>query len=133
MTHLQRAKEIKLKYTKKYSAASDPALQKYVQDWIDQENDKEGYLPGLSPECNVTELTQIIKECGECTSHKGTCSINHILRNMAAVEQLLQLLDTDPVKDDILDFLEKNYDRYLMLKEYTTRICDEQWHQKLGV
>jgi len=135
MTHTSRARELNQKYTKKYTNASDETLHKYMQKWMDQQNAESGYLPGLNSESNVTKLAEIIKECRKCTSHNGNCSISHLLRNMAATEYMLQLLEhNNPKKaDEMLSFLEDNYGNYLLVKEFTERICDESWHKNLGV
>jgi len=135
MTHTKKARELHFKYTKRYSKASDAELHKYMQKWMDQQNAESEHLPGLNRECNVTKLAEIIKECGKCTSYNGNCSISHLLRNMAATEYMLQLLETNNPKkaDEMLEFLEKNYGNYLLVKEFTKRICSRSWHRQLGV
>ena len=120
----------------KYGKASNKKLEGYIQDWMDVSNQETGYLPGLDPDNNVTQLEEIVKECHQCKELDGNCTLSQLLRNMAALETLLQLLEANnntKKADETLEFIKENYGNYYMLKEFTNRICDGKWHTELGV
>jgi len=133
MTYSDRARELKSIYTKKYQDADDETLALGIQAWMDRENGKNGYLRGLSPACNITQIAQMVGECGKCTKPEGNCFISNVLRNMAAMETLLMMIENKNIRkaDEALEILEDGYEPYVMLHEFTRRICDGVWHSEM--
>ena len=132
-SHLDRVKELKSLYTDKYLNLTDEALAQEIQAWIDKENNTRGYLIGLSPRCNINKLAEIMRECGECTSPRGQCSTANMLRNMAALEHIVQMISNKDGRlsklDEAMELIENGYGPYIMLKEFAERNCKFDWHK----
>jgi len=125
-TFEDKAKKLEIEYTTKYQKISNEELHENLQTWMNHENKKRGYLPGLSPAINITQLTSIAKECSQCISPTGHCSITNILRNMATMESFRGLLKDNLEEEHarkIWKIVNRGYGPYLMLKEFTKRIC----------
>lgn len=134
MTYSDKAQKIKDLYTNKYKDASDENIAKGIQDWMDKENGTKGYLTGLSPSTNITKLAQMVGECGQCTKPEGNCSIASVLRNIGSVEMLIEMVSKDKynsVGEKAIALIEKNYEPYVLLHEFTKRICSGTWHTPL--
>ena len=133
-TYSERAKMLRSQYTAKYKAYTDDDLAQAIQEWMDKENGERGYLPGLAPYCNVTHFGQIIAECKKCVTPDGGCTMSNLLRNMAATEFILQMLEENKnykKAQEAMDLIENGYEPYIMLKEFTTRICEGAWHSPI--
>lgn len=130
MLYCEKAKDIK---DKSYSFAkelTDETLQLAIQSWIDSENKNRGYLVGLSPQCNVTQFSEILNVCSCCYGGKKPCQMANIVRNLASCESICNLLEesNDVLKKDAaIDIVEKLYPPYALLREYVTRNCKGQW------
>jgi len=134
MTYSAKAKQIKADHIKRYKALSNELLHEELQLWLDSENKDQGYLPGLTPQSNVSQLSQMIDECGNCTKPEGHCTIANVLRNMASVEYVLEILEKNNNEDKskrAMTLLEKSYEPFVMLHEFTTRVCEGTWHNNL--
>lgn len=124
------AKELKSKYIKKYQDADDETIAVSLQEWITSRNKSKGYLPGLSPRDNITQLAEIFAECGRCTKHNGTCHISHVLKNMASVSSLLEILEDNNSTgklEEIMEVVNEGYEPYVILNEFVCRSCKGNW------
>lgn len=132
MTYCQKAKDIKITQEAISKNLSNENLSKTIQDWVKKENKVKGYLIGLSPLCNVTEFSEIQKDCLNCNEGiPKKCRLSDILRNLAAGESIRQLLEEDKCSlrpQEAMLLVEEVYPPYTAIKEYATRNCKGQWH-----
>jgi len=136
MTYSDKAKELKSRCISKYEKADNETLTQGIQAWMNERNAKEGYLPGLSPKCNITKFAEISRECEKCTKHDGCCAVSNILRNVVSSSLLLEILEKDSNiqevrAESIMALLDSSYASYIMLKEFTKRNCEGTWHSPL--
>jgi len=129
--NVDRAEELKSIYSAKYKNLTNDELYVALGDWITQENQKNGYLPGLSPRENITHLTQMMEMCAKCDNPEGHCDISNMLRNMASTELLLKFMGNK--LGEAQELIEKSYENYVMLQEHTSRVCAGTWYQNLYI
>lgn len=124
------AKKLKYRCDASSQKLTNLELEEKLQNWVNLENEKKGYLVGLSRKDNITKIEDLKIECAQCTKYLGHCNIAHILRNIAAVSIILELLEEDNFenKKEAFDLVKEKYEPYTLLREYTKRNCLGQWH-----
>ena len=121
--------DIAEKLKSKYKKLTNDELSLALGTWITEENQKKGYLPGLSPSHNIENLTQMVEQCNACENQDGHCDISNMLRNMATTEVLLKFWGDRSEKD--MNIIIDGYDKYAMLHEHTSRVCAGTWYDNL--